>query len=332
MPSNRSRRAEALRRQKQQRRRLAIISIAATVALVAVGVFVYLRSGPSTDLRDVTLSSVEPGTKPTVGFDAPFVTDKSNRRVLKEGSGEELATGTKVTVDYLGINGKDGKEFDTSFGAKPVTVRLDGEQLIPGLVEGLVGLKVGARALLSIAPKDGYGPQGGIAAQGIAKDDSLLFVVDVREIRRPLPEATGAVVAPVPGLPTVQVDEATRKTSITVPGGDPPTELVAQALIVGTGPLTASGQTITVHYTGVKWANGEQFDSSWTSPSGATDVALGAGRVIPAWDEALVGRTVGSRVLLVVPPDKGYGAEGNSQAGIAPTDTLVFAVDILDAF
>lgn len=302
------------------------------MALVAVGVFVYLRSAPSSDLGDVTVSSADPGTKPTVTFDAPFVTDESERRVLKEGSGEELAAGTKVTVDYVGINGKDGKEFDTSFGAKPITVTLDGERLIPGLVQGLVGLKVGARALLSIAPEDGYGPQGGIAAKGIAKDDSLLFVVDVRELRRPLPEATGTVVPPVPGLPTVQVDEASRKTSITVPGGEPPTELVVQPLIIGTGPVTAPGQTITVHYTGVRWANGEQFDSSWTSPSGPIDVVLGAGRVIPAWDEALVGRTVGSRLLLIVPPEKGYREEGNPQAGIAPTDTLVFVVDILDAY
>ena len=310
-----------------------MVSIAATVALIAVGVVVYLRSGPaSTELGEVTVSSLEPGTKPTLSFDSPFATDKSDRKVLREGSGEELTADTKVTVDYVGINGKNGTEFDTSFGAKPITVSLGGEQLIPGLKNGLVGLKVGARALLSIAPKDGYGPQGGIPTEGITEDDSLLFVVDVREIRRALPEATGTPVAPVAGQPTVQVDPASRKTSITLPAGDPPTELVAQPLIVGSGPLTATGSTITVHYTGVKWPGGEQFDSSWTSPSGPTDVVLGASRVIPAWDEALVGRTVGSRILLVVPPEKGYGAEGNSQAGIAPTDTLVFAVDILDAY
>ena len=53
--------------------------------------------------------------------------------------------------------------------------------------------------------------------------------------------------------------------------------------------------------------------------------------MIPAWDEGLVGQTVGSQVLLVVPPDKGYGADGNPDIGVKGTDTMVFVVDILDA-
>jgi peptidylprolyl isomerase len=62
------------------------------------------------------------------------------------------------------------------------------------------------------------------------------------------------------------------------------------------------------------------------------DFPIGTGNVIPGWDSALVGQTVGSQVLLVVPPDQGYGSKGNAQAGIAGTDTLVFVVDILDAY
>ena len=79
------------------------------------------------------------------------------------------------------------------------------------------------------------------------------------------------------------------------------------------------------------YRTGKQFDSSWDRGAPA-DFAIGTGKVIPGWDAGLVGQTVGSQVLLVVPPDQGYGASGNSQAGISGTDTLVFVVDILDAY
>ena len=62
------------------------------------------------------------------------------------------------------------------------------------------------------------------------------------------------------------------------------------------------------------------------------EVAIGTGAVIAGWDEGLVGQTVGSQILLVVPPDKGYGTTGSSDGGIKGTDTLVFVVDILDAY
>ena len=92
----------------------------------------------------------------------------------------------------------------------------------------------------------------------------------------------------------------------------------------------ARGQRITVQYLGVIWPGGKQFDSSWGRTTPAT-FTIGAGRVIAGWDLGLVGQPVGSQMLLVIPPDDGYGAEGKPDAGITGTDTLVFVVDILDA-
>ena len=106
--------------------------------------------------------------------------------------------------------------------------------------------------------------------------------------------------------------------------------MVTQVLIKGAGPAVTAGQTITVHYTGVKW-DGKQFDSSWDRAQ-PLDTPIGTGSVIPGWDEGLLGQTVGSQVLLVVPPDKGYGTSGSSDGKIKGTDTLVFVVDILDAY
>jgi peptidylprolyl isomerase len=156
----------------------------------------------------------------------------------------------------------------------------------------------------------------------------LLFVIDVKSVA--LARAAGDPVAPAAGLPKVTL-AANGKPTITVPSTAAPAQLVVQPLIKGAGPVVASGQTITVHYTGVIWANGKQFDSSWDRRE-PVDFSIGTGKVIAAWDEGLVGQTVGSQVLLLVPPDKGYGATGNSQAGISGTDTLVFVVDILNAY
>ena len=153
----------------------------------------------------------------------------------------------------------------------------------------------------------------------------------MKSVRTPLARATGDAVAPVDGQPTVTL-AADGKPTITIPSGvAAPTSLVVQPLIKGTGPVVTAGQTISVHYTGVIYDGGKQFDSSWDRGQPA-DFVIGKGQVIPGWDEGLVGQTVGSQVLLVVPPDKGYGAQGQSSAGIKGTDTLVFVVDILDAY
>ena len=118
---------------------------------------------------------------------------------------------------------------------------------------------------------------------------------------------------PEPGLPTVELADDGAPT-ITVPDAEPPTELIVQPLIEGDGAVVEAGQTITVHYTGVIWDTGAVFDSSWESGSPAT-FEIGTGAVIPGWDEGLVGQTVGSQILLVVPPAKGY-PEGSPDGSI----------------
>ena len=90
--------------------------------------------------------------------------------------------------------------------------------------------------------------------------------------------------------------------------------------------IVVNGQDIAVQYTGVIWRIRQVFSSSWQSKT-----PIGEGQVIKGWDTGLVGQTVGSRVLLVVPPADGYGSAGQSQVGINGTDTLVFVVDILAA-
>jgi peptidylprolyl isomerase len=207
-----------------------------------------------------------------------------------------------------------------------VSLVLDPKQAQKSLVNSLIGTPTGSRVLVAIAPKDGLAKAASSSDPTIQKDDTLLFLFDVKQS---LKRATGDAVAPVAGLPTVKLAKDGAPT-ITMPKGDAPTTLVAQPLIKGKGPVVTAGQKINVHYTGALWRDGKVFDSSWKRGESVT-FSIGTGDVITGWDEGLVGQTVGSQVLLVVPPDKGYGASGQPQAGIKGTDTLVFVVDILGA-
>jgi peptidylprolyl isomerase len=287
---------------------------------------------PPTTGRVSTLDEVrvsgEQGSKPKVAFDKPFSATETDKRVLRQGKGIVLSEGVNIRMHYVGLNGTDGKEFDTSYGGKPRTTAFDPENLIPGFFRALQGVKVGSRVLMAIPPEDGYGIKGAPAA-GIGPTDTLLFVVDITSARKPLTRAEGTTVRPKRNrLPTVRSGKG-GKPSIKMPGGAPPTSLVVQPLIKGSGPKVQKGQVITVHLLGKVWSSGRQFESSWGGRP--ENFLIGKGQTLQALDVGLVGQTIGSRILFVIPPDQGFGAEGKPSVGIRGTDTLVIVVDILDA-
>jgi peptidylprolyl isomerase len=117
------------------------------------------------------------------------------------------------------------------------------------------------------------------------------------------------------------------KPTLTFSEADPPATLQRKILHVGTGPVVQSGEMLAADYLGQVYG-GKVFDNSYDrkAPSG---FPIGTGRVIAGWDNSLVGLKAGTRVLLSVPPDQGYGDSGNSDAGITGTDTLVFVVDLI---
>lgn len=116
---------------------------------------------------------------------------------------------------------------------------------------------------------------------------------------------------------------------VTVPDADPPTELTVDTLVEGDGDVVEAGDLLLADYAGALWDTGEEFDSSWSRGQPAA-FGIGVGQVIPGWDEALVGQTIGSRVLLVIPPELAYGDQENET--IPADSTLVFVVDVRDAF
>jgi peptidylprolyl isomerase len=121
--------------------------------------------------------------------------------------------------------------------------------------------------------------------------------------------------------------------TLTFPARQAPKQLIEQAIITGTGAPIASGDTVITNYVGEIWptkigSQAKVFDSSF-SRGAPTGFVIGTGAVIPGFDKTLVGKRLGSRMLLSIPPADGYGPSGNSQAGISGTDTLVFVIDLL---
>ena len=272
------------------------------------------------------------GTSPKVTFKSPLAGPKATERsVVVTGKGKEKAKkGSLVEVSYTAYNATTGKTIDTTeYGAnaKSTQLSVDKSKYIPGLVAAVNCSVSGDRVVAVIPPADGFGTQGSTGF-GITAKDSMIFVIDVNKVSAPpvvLAKANGADQKVEAGLPAVKLAKNGAPT-ITIPKTAAPADLKIAALKKGTGTVVGEGDTVTVQYTGVIWASGKTFDSSWTK---GEPISFPTSGVIPGFGKALVGQSVGSQVMAVIPPAEGYGAAGVPKAGIGGTDTLVFVVDIL---
>jgi len=117
------------------------------------------------------------------------------------------------------------------------------------------------------------------------------------------------------------------KPSITIPEGTPPAELLIEDEIVGDGDEAVVGKRVIVHYAGVAWSTGKEFDASWNRGD-TFDFRLGAREVIEGWDKGVAGMKVGGRRRLTIPAEMGYGSRGAGGV-IKGGETLVFVVDLI---
>jgi len=117
------------------------------------------------------------------------------------------------------------------------------------------------------------------------------------------------------------------KPEIDFPGGEPPAELQVTDIWEGDGPAAAAGDTVSVHYVGVAFSTGEEFDSSW-SRGDPLQFRLGVGQVIAGWDQGVAGMRVGGRRQLIIPPGLAYGDRGAGRS-IRPGETLIFVCDLV---
>ncbi|MFT3887133.1 MAG: FKBP-type peptidyl-prolyl cis-trans isomerase [Arachnia sp.] len=268
---------------------------------------------PSPDLSGVSVTGDE---TPKIEVKAPWGIASTQTKVLKEGGKQVVGEHATVNVDYVGIIGRTGKEFESTYGSTPAEFPLD--YVVPGFKKAIAGQKVGSRVLVAMTSADGY-PNG---RGDILPGDTLIFVIDIHAAS--FDKAEGDVVPPVKDLPVVTMKDD--KPEIAIPAGvKAPTELVAQDLIKGPGAKVEANSTVTVQYRSWTYGDGALFEDAWQAQEGPL------ANLIQGWKEGLVGKTAGSRVLLVVPPAKAYpDGRPSPSPTLAANQTLVYVIDILD--
>ena len=142
-----------------------------------------------------------------------------------------------------------------------------------------------------------------------------------------VPTSIESVPTPTPAGDVDNADLSV-KPLVTIPPSSPPTELLIEDLVVGSGSPVGVGDFLIMDYVGVSYSTGLQFDASWDRGS-PFPFELGAGRVIQGWDQGIVGMSVGGRRSLTIPPELAYGENGSGSGSIGPNETLVFVVDLI---
>lgn len=263
------------------------------------------------------------GAAVTLASDTPITVSEVERSVLIEGDGEELQEGDSAEAFYTVFNGKTG---ETLSPGSTISVKKDAESVPEWALKAVECSAIGDRVVAVLPASEMLG--AGVGEQyNIADDDALIAVFDFTGLA--LSRAEGTPMEAPEGFPTVELAEDGAPT-ITIPEGKAaPTELEVATLIEGDGAVVGETDTVTLHYTGAVWSNGEVFDSSWANGSPLT---LGANQFVPGFTKAIVGQKVGSQIIAVIPASEGYGEDTASRlsaAGATADDVMVFVVDIL---
>lgn len=282
-------------------------------------------------LSSVTIEGPQ-GEEPQVTFDGRLDGSQDETKVLVEGDGEEVADGDTVSANWWIGNGFTEEEAQSTYskdgGSQSVELS---EDILPFLRDAMIGHKVGDRVALLTSAAKAYG-EAGNPSIGIGNRDAVLAVVDILDRSETVPQLDGPQgeeKKPAGWAPTlIETDGVITGLDFT-DAHKPSGKLIATTLVKGDGAVVKKGQTLTVDYLGQVYDAEQPFDESYSKEP--AEFPIGVGSVIDGWDQRLVGRTVGSRVILEIPPAQGYGKKGNEQAGIKGTDTLFFVVDILGA-
>lgn len=247
------------------------------------------------------------GEPSTATFDMPLEIKTLERTVLVEGDGEPISDDSLVLYALSAFSAETGEEL------------------------GTVGYGDGLLLPSQIAPETALGQVLGCATVGSrlvatfpssADAPGEVYIMDVLDT---VPSAAwGEQQDPVAGMPTVTLDDK-GMPSVTIPDAAAPSNIEISVLKKGDGAVVKGGDTTLLQYYGVNWATGESFDSSW---SRGAPYSNPGNQYVAGFVQALDGQTVGSQVLVVIPPALGYGEAGESDHQLAG-ETLVFVIDIL---
>ena len=259
------------------------------------------------------------GSKPTISFNAPMTVSDGSYAVLQKGDGATIEDGDRVCAQGIALNAKDGTSlFDTWKDNTPdCSIKVSSSTLVSPYYEQIKGAKLNTTIAFGVNDENSSGY-------------SYIMAMTLVSKSKDLEKATGERITDIPAdLPKVTLAD-NGKPSIDMNGQGSVNTLVTQTLIKGKGTKLTDSDTAVVKYTG--WlTNGKQFDSSWDKNTTFDADLSDSGQIISGWKQGLIGQTVGSQVLLIVPPDLGYGADGSGDT-IPGNSTLVFVIDILAAY
>ena len=259
------------------------------------------------------------GSKPDVSFKTPFKVENQAHQVIQEGNGEVIRDGDRVCTRSLALDAKTGKVISSTWNKSGPDCSLEiSKKSIPAYYDTFKGLKVNSTVAVGIDESGSGSSQA---------TDSYIMALTFVSRSKNLTRAQGQKVTDLPNdLPKISLDDK-GKPSLDLNGYKPEAGLVVQPLIKGKGAKVGQHQSVSANYTGWLASNGKQFDSSWDRGQ-PSDFSLD--QVVKGWQQGLAGQTVGSQVLLVIPPDLGYGSQ--KQQSIPANSTLIFVVDILAAY
>jgi FKBP-type peptidyl-prolyl cis-trans isomerase len=304
----------------------------ALVAPVAAAAVLAGCGGSSSNANDTVKVTGSFNKSPTVTI--PAEQASSNLVISKpvQGTGAVLKEGNAALANLVLYkwSGTTHTLIDSTYSSGPQII--PSESQLTGITTALKGARMGSRVVVVLPPKYGYGTSGN-SSLGVTGNDTLVWVIDLLQQYAADQAASGPQVSSGGGtLPSVTAKPG-QAPAVTIPKNSPPSNLSVTTLIKGSGPKLASGDTVVTQYVGYIWRTGDVFGSTWPStdqPQGAPFSFQLGGDVLSGFSEGLTGVTVGSRVMLVIPPSLGYGpAGGNSSAGIEKNDTLVFVIDVI---
>jgi len=274
------------------------------------------------------------GVEVTGDFDkAPEITVKDLKAtelesaVLIEGDGPKVDPEGQALVQLAIVSGADGTKFFSTWDNKqPVTVGGGAQPVLQGLDEAIGDAPRGSRVAFKTSAEDAVGADG-LSQLGLEADDAIVAVADILSVQDldALAAPEGETVTPPAGTPAL-VEEDGNVTNFDWAGvGAKAGEVQVIPLIEGDGPAIEKNRLVTFDYFGEVFKGKKPFDESYSKEP--VTFMVGAGGLIPAWDEGLIGVKEGSRVLIIAPPDKAYGDKANGD--IPANSTLAFVIDVL---
>ncbi len=267
------------------------------------------------------------GEEPKVTLDGKLDNTDVEAEELVAGDGAKVEEGRPASLHILVVNGETGKKtVGTYEQGTPLTATMAQGQIFPAVLDSVVGEPVGSRVAVASPPEDAFGAQGA-QQYGVKPGENVLFIVDVMSVPLTAPEGEKAELPK--DAPTIVDDGEGGVSKFTFENAPkkPADKLQVIPVIEGDGEPVEAGDSVTFDYLGQIYGTNTIFDQSFTDAP--RTFTVGAGQLIKGWDEGLVGVKAGSRVMIIAPPEYGYGKSGNPQAKIKGTDTLVFVVDVL---